>query len=42
MLLARLDVVVASVHSKLRMESSAMTRRLVAAVSRARRTCSAT
>ncbi|KXZ61499.1 DNA polymerase/3'-5' exonuclease PolX [Microbacterium laevaniformans] len=33
MLLARLDVVVASVHSKLRMESSAMTRRLVAAVS---------
>ena len=31
-LLARLDVVVASVHSKLRMESSAMTPRMVAAV----------
>ncbi|MEU3353197.1 PHP domain-containing protein [Streptomyces sp. NPDC037389] len=31
-LLARLDVVVASVHSKLRMEAPAMTRRLVAAV----------
>ena len=32
-LLARLDVVVASVHSKLRMESPAMTRRMVTAVS---------
>lgn len=32
-LLARLDVVVASVHSKLRMEAPAMTRRMVAAVS---------
>lgn len=32
-LLARLDVVVASVHSALRMEASAMTRRMVAAVS---------
>ncbi|WP_353651236.1 PHP domain-containing protein [Nakamurella sp. A5-74] len=32
-LLARLDVVVASVHSKLRMESRAMTRRMIAAVS---------
>lgn len=32
-LLARLDVVVASAHSKLRMESPMMTRRLVAAVS---------
>lgn len=32
-LLARLDVVVASVHSKLRMESPAMTARMVAAVS---------
>jgi putative hydrolase len=31
-LLARLDVVVASVHSKLRMESEAMTARMVAAV----------
>jgi histidinol phosphatase-like PHP family hydrolase len=31
-LLARVDVVVASVHSKLRMESVAMTRRMVAAV----------
>jgi putative hydrolase len=31
-LLDRLDVVVASVHSKLRMESAAMTRRMVAAV----------
>ncbi len=31
-LLARLDVVVASVHSKLRMDRSAMTRRMVAAV----------
>ncbi|MCM3662144.1 PHP domain-containing protein [Georgenia satyanarayanai] len=31
-LLARLDVVVASVHSKLRMNSRAMTRRMVAAV----------
>lgn len=31
-LLARLDVVVASVHSKLRMESRAMTRRMIAAV----------
>jgi putative hydrolase len=31
-LLARLDVVVASVHSKLRMEREAMTRRMVAAV----------
>jgi putative hydrolase len=31
-LLARLDVVVASVHSKLRMESAAMTPRMVAAV----------
>lgn len=31
-LLARLDVVVASVHSKLRMERPAMTRRMVAAV----------
>lgn len=31
-LLARLDVVVASVHSKLRMESPAMTRRLLTAV----------
>ena len=31
-LLARLDVVVASVHSKLRMDSAAMTRRMVAAV----------
>lgn len=31
-LLARLDVVVASVHSKLRMDSRAMTRRMVAAV----------
>jgi len=31
-LLARLDVVVASVHSKLRMESAEMTRRMVAAV----------
>ena len=31
-LLARLDVVVASVHSKLRMEAPAMTRRMVAAV----------
>src|SRR5205085_6145118 len=31
-LLARLDVVVASVHSKLRMESAAMTRRMLAAV----------
>ena len=32
-LLARLDVVVASVHSKLRMEAPEMTRRMVAAVS---------
>ncbi len=32
-LLARLDVVVASVHSKLRMEAGAMTARMVAAVS---------
>ncbi|HET9689910.1 MAG TPA: PHP domain-containing protein [Acidimicrobiales bacterium] len=32
-LLARLDVVVASVHSKLRMDSAAMTRRMVRAVS---------
>lgn len=32
-LLAELDVVVASVHSKLRMDGSAMTRRMVAAVS---------
>ncbi len=32
-LLGRLDVVVASVHSKLRMDSAAMTRRMVAAVS---------
>lgn len=32
-LLARLDVVVASVHSKLRMESEAMTARMVSAVS---------
>ena len=31
-LLARLDVVVASVHGKLRMESDAMTRRMVAAI----------
>jgi putative hydrolase len=31
-MLARLDVVVASVHSKLRMDSAAMTRRMVAAV----------
>lgn len=31
-LLARLDVVVASVHSKLAMESAAMTRRMIAAV----------
>src|SRR3954454_20546753 len=31
-MLARLDVVVASVHSKLRMESPAMTRRMLAAV----------
>ena len=31
-LLARLDVVVASVHSKLRMESAQMTRRMVAAI----------
>ena len=31
-LLARLDVVVASVHSKLRMEEAAMTRRMLAAV----------
>jgi len=31
-MLARLDVVVASVHSKLKMESAAMTRRMVAAV----------
>lgn len=31
-LLAQLDIVVASVHSKLRMESTAMTRRMVAAV----------
>jgi putative hydrolase len=31
-MLERLDVVVASVHSKLRMESAAMTRRMVAAV----------
>ncbi|MGH9055833.1 MAG: PHP domain-containing protein [Acidimicrobiales bacterium] len=31
-LLARLDVVVASVHSKLRMDGAAMTRRMVAAV----------
>jgi putative hydrolase len=31
-MLARLDVVVASVHSKLRMERAAMTRRMVAAV----------
>ncbi|HEX2046565.1 MAG TPA: PHP domain-containing protein [Acidimicrobiales bacterium] len=31
-LLARLDVVVASVHSKLRMESAAMTERMIAAV----------
>ncbi|MCU1432854.1 MAG: hypothetical protein JWP95_1959 [Actinotalea sp.] len=32
-LLGRLDVVVASVHSKLRMDAAAMTRRMVAAVS---------
>jgi putative hydrolase len=32
-LLARVDVVVGSVHSKLRMESGAMTRRMVAAIS---------
>jgi len=32
-LLARLDVVVASVHSKLRMDGAAMTRRMVAALS---------
>jgi putative hydrolase len=31
-MLARVDVVVASVHSKLRMESDAMTRRMVAAI----------
>ncbi len=31
-LLARVDVVVGSVHSKLRMESEAMTRRMVAAI----------
>lgn len=35
-LLAELDVVVASVHSKLRMDSAAMTRRMVAAVSNPR------
>ncbi|MGN6130144.1 MAG: PHP domain-containing protein [Nocardioidaceae bacterium] len=35
-MLGRLDVVVASVHSKLRMERSAMTRRMVAAVSHPR------
>ncbi|GAA4833955.1 PHP domain-containing protein [Saccharopolyspora rosea] len=35
-LLAELDVVVASVHSKLRMESAAMTRRMCAAVSHPR------
>jgi putative hydrolase len=35
-LLARLDVVVASVHSKLKMEPAAMTRRMVAAVSHPR------
>jgi putative hydrolase len=35
-LLSRLDVVVASVHSKLAMESSAMTRRMLAAVSNRR------
>ena len=35
-LLAELDVVVASVHSKLRMESPAMTRRLLAAVANPR------
>ncbi|MEC3918483.1 PHP domain-containing protein [Nocardia sp. CDC160] len=35
-LLDRLDIVVASVHSKLRMESAAMTRRMVRAVSNAR------
>jgi putative hydrolase len=32
-MLARVDVVVASVHSKLRMEADAMTRRMVAAIS---------
>lgn len=35
-MLARLDVVVASVHSKLKMEPAAMTRRMVAAVSNPR------
>ena len=35
-MLARLDVVVASVHSKLKMEPAAMTRRMVAAVSHPR------
>jgi putative hydrolase len=35
-LLSRLDVVVASVHSKLRMDKDAMTRRMVAAVRRPR------
>ncbi len=35
-MLAQLDVVVASVHSKLRMEPAAMTRRMVAAVSNPR------
>jgi putative hydrolase len=35
-MLARLDVVVASVHSKLRMERSAMTRRMLAAVAHPR------
>jgi len=35
-MLGRLDVVVASVHSKLRMDSAAMTRRMLAAVRRPR------
>lgn len=41
-LLRELDVVVASAHSKLRMERAPMTRRLVAAVSSGRWMCSAT
>ena len=41
-MLARLDVVVASVHSKLRMDTAPMTRRMVAAVGTRGPTCSGT
>ena len=41
-LLGRLDVVVASVHSKLRMPAGPMTRRMVAAIRNPHVTCSGT